>query len=163
MGPTSGADMVKRVDAEGHMVGVHDTDHINLKTVSAADVTSRMTTMKLQIKAVIGKTPRYMRCPHGLFDDDVSSVLATQNLRNTHWTMAPADWERPSSAEILRSVEKFLNTVTTSSPGSIILLHDVYDEAAAAVSPIIDTIRAKGLKLVTVAECMNDKNGAYII
>jgi len=59
-------------------------------------------------------------------------------------------------------IDRFLNTVTISSPGSIILLHDTYDETAAAVSPIIDKIRAKGLKLVTVAECMNDKDGAYV-
>jgi len=162
VGPTSRTDLVRRAYAEGHMIGIHDTTHADLTSLSAAELTSHMTTMKSLIEAAISKTPRYMRCPYGYYNDNVLSVLAAQNLRHTHWTMDPRDWEDRDTAATLDKIDRFLNTVTISSPGSIILLHDTYDETAAAVRPIIDKIRAKGLKLVTVAECMNDKDGAYV-
>jgi len=163
VGPISRTSTVVRAYNEGHEIGIHDTTHVDLRTLSAKELASRMATMKLQIKAAIGKIPRYMRCPYGNYNDNVLKVLATQNLRHTHWTMDTMDWENRDAATIIGLIDSYLNTVTTSSPGSIILLHDIYDETAAAVGPIIDIIRAKGFELVTVAECMNDKDSAYIV
>jgi len=162
VGPTSRTAVVRRTYAEGHMVGIHDTIHADLTTLSAAEVSLHMTTMKSVIEGAISETPRYMRCPYGYYNDNILSVLAAQNLRHTHWTMDPRDWESRDAAVTLDRINSYLDTVTRSSPGSIILLHDVYDETVVAVGPIIDKIRAKGLKLVTVAECMNDKDGAYV-
>jgi peptidoglycan-N-acetylglucosamine deacetylase len=101
------------------------------------------------ILTTIGIRPRLFRPPGGSFSSTVVHTAAALGERIVLWSVDPVDWKPGISArQIVR------NVLFAVRPGSIVILHDGGGDRSAtlaALPAIVRGIRARGLRLVTLA------------
>lgn len=139
---------VRRQVAEGHEVGNHTINHLELTKQPRASVSKEIIGAQNAIGALTGHPPSLMRPPYGAYNDTVRQVAAQQGLALIHWTTTPDDW-KVRNASVVRD-----QTVKLASPGAIILLHDTYPETVNAVPGIIEGLKAQGFTFVTVSRLL---------
>lgn len=145
----SGADIVKRADAEGHEIGVHTWSHINMKASSYGTVADEMNRTTRRIFSIIGKYPKIMRPPYGS-----TSAALVNNMyddfaqRSILWDVDTQDWRKPGVETVIE------RAVNKARPGSIVLVHDIHGSTFAALEGIVRGLQKRGFKLVTVSELM---------
>lgn len=138
-------DLIKRMDAEGHIVCNHSYHHATFATMRG----TRYWEQELQraddlIEDIIGKRPALFRPPMGL----KTGHVATAARRNYHviitWNRRPFDGIPTASDKIVRRL------LPATQSGDIILLHDKFGArnnsarpigAACALERLIDGLR----------------------
>jgi peptidoglycan-N-acetylglucosamine deacetylase len=148
-------DLVRRIKAEGHVIGNHAWDHPNFPEISQADQKQQIDSTNDAIRAATGETPELMRFPHGNSTSYAVEYLGTIGMSGGvlwHWNVGqPGDFECPGAA----GVQKYV--MDEAAPGAIILLHDAEDVLSCPESQwtylgaTIDALRAEGYDFGVVA------------
>ncbi|MBT2567886.1 polysaccharide deacetylase family protein [Arthrobacter sp. ISL-85] len=148
-------DLVRRIKAEGHVIGDHSWDHANFPDLTQANQKQEIDRTNAAITSITGTTPTLMRFPFGN-----STPYSLKYIRSIgmsggiqwHWEVGePGDYECPGAA----GVQKYV--LDEVAPGAIILLHDGNDVLSCPASQwnylasTIDAIRAKGYDFGVVA------------
>ena len=94
-------DLVRRMYAEGHEVGVHTFTHANLANVSPRRLQLELDQTQLAIAAAIGQTTNLLRLP---YSSKPEAVL-------------PSDWQAVKGAQNYRVVFTDLDTEDCAKPG----------------------------------------------
>ncbi|MDD5489367.1 MAG: polysaccharide deacetylase family protein [Candidatus Moranbacteria bacterium] len=153
--------ILKRMTAEGHLVGNHSLDHSSLLFLkSRKNYLKNMTASEENIFSVLGKRPRFFRPPWGLKYPEMMAALESKGYLVILWdiiTLDPFSWA--GKKIILR---KIMNNLR---PGSIIALHDGRDtkidyprnNIIEALPEIIDGIRAKGFEIAPLDQLIGEK------
>jgi peptidoglycan/xylan/chitin deacetylase (PgdA/CDA1 family) len=147
--------LVRRIKAEGHVIGNHSWDHANFPSISKAKQKQQIDRTNAAIKAITGETPKLMRFPFGNSTSYAAGYLKTIGMSGGvlwHWNVGnPGDFECPGAA----GVQKYV--MAEAVPGAIILLHDAEDVLSCPSSQwnylasTIDALRAKGFDFGVVA------------
>lgn len=135
----------------GHEIGNHSYSHRRMVLVSPATVAEEVERTDTAIAATGYRGPVTFRPPHGKKLWALPRYLAEHDRTTVTWDVA-ADSEGDPDAETI--VE---DTVRSVRPGSIILLHVMYDGRAAsraALPRIVDRLRGDGYRFVTVSELL---------
>ena len=151
--------LVQREVREGHMVGSHTWTHPNIGQVPPEEVRIELNATQRLFETLTGKSMRLFRPP--FFGDaepstpqEVAPLLVAQDLGylTVGLRIDPDDWKKPDPAFIVsKTLERLADTGETA--GQIVLLHDSGGDRSrtvAALGPLIDRLRAKGYRLVTV-------------
>ncbi len=146
-------DLIKRMEAEGHVVGNHTQNHKNLKYVSSSVLNSEIGTTAEAIKTVLGHYPVVMRCPGGNYNTTVRNHVAKLGIPIIQWSVDPVDWRDRNTATIVSRVKSGV------SDGAIVLMHDIYSTTVNAAITLIDDLQKQGYTLVTVPELLAAKHG----
>lgn len=139
----------KKVVQDGHSIGGHSWTH-PMKTHSPVMEIERTDAM---IKEKLGVTPTMFRPPYGMLKNGLAREASKRNEDVILWSADSNDWNRHTTSAQIKA--KVLNNLT---PGGIALLHDGggnRTRTVAALPGIIDGIRNRGYKLVTVPELLN--------
>lgn len=136
-------ELVKRIDAEGHLIGNHTYHHVEITKVSNEEAYKEITETNEEIYSIIGKYPEYMRPPFGVWQRELELDLEVLPVM---WTIDPLDWVTENVDEIVNKV------VTEAGENDIILLHDCYKTSVEAAFRIIDILTEQGFEFVTVDE-----------
>ena len=138
-------EIVRRMHAEGHIVGNHTYSHVDLKALSSADAMAELTETNEAIKNCIGEYPEFFRPPFGNIrkemDKSIPMVLVS-------WNIDPRDWECQDAGVI---VERVMENVRENG---IILMHDGYGPTVEATKQIIPMLREQGYTIVSVEELL---------
>lgn len=150
-------DLIRRMEAEGHVVGNHSTNHKNLKYLSASQMATEIETCSKRVEALIGHGTTVLRCPGGNYNAAVTNYAKSVGLPIIQWSVDTRDWES-------RNVNKILSTAFQSGAygirdGSIVLMHDIYSTSVEAAIQMMDRLQAEGYELVTVPELLNARYG----
>jgi peptidoglycan-N-acetylglucosamine deacetylase len=166
--------LAQRIYAEGHDIGNHTFTHPNISDVSPwymkrveMNLAERLFASKLGIK------PHFFRPPYAIDQEpDVADqvrpieVVQDEGYITVGSKIDPNDWQRGRSPnDIANAVFAQAAKLATSackdgnppSCGNVILLHDGGGDRSAtvhALPQIIDGLRARGFKIVTVEELM---------
>ena len=153
--------LLKREIAEGHEVGSHTYTHPNLADASVNETTLELNSTQRLFQAFTGRSLRLFRAPYfgdaePTTADEINPVAQAQTLGylSVGLHVDPGDWKRPGIDEI---VNRTVEGVEASSPersGNIVLLHDSggdRSQTVAALPLLIDQLRAKGYRFVTVS------------
>ena len=159
--------LVARMVREGNAVGNHTWDHAHLLVLPPAAVSAELARTDDAIFRAAGIRTRLMRPPFGARDPDSLAQVRRDGYTVVMWSVPlPKDWEQPGDATIANRV------VDKVTPGSIIVLHDgnrgmlcgsdrrippgTCDRAqdVAATKEIVETLRARGYRFVTIPELM---------
>ncbi len=140
-------DLTRRMYEEGHMIGNHSYNHVNLTKVSEEVMRKEIDDTNKIIKSLTGKEVAYMRPPYGAWNSVVESYT---DMIPVMWTLDPRDWESRDTQDIVEKV------VTNVKENDIILLHDGYKSSADAAFIIIDELTERGYTFVTVDELILD-------
>ena len=140
-------DQARRTVADGHTVGSHTPDHVQVDQISGAEVARRLRRDQATWWSVAHTTPSpFWRPPYGERSASAEAAAGQTGFRWTMlWSVDPRDWERPGADAIVAHV------LSKAHPGAVILLH-VLPGSADALDRIIPGLRARGLTPVSLAE-----------
>lgn len=138
-------DLVRRMGAEGHQVGNHTWSHLRLEEAGAEVVQREIARADEAIGAILGGSGYWLRLPYGLLPQHTEHLVQVPLIK---WSVDPRDWESRDKEKIVSAV------MEQAAPGSIILLHDIYDPSVDAALEIVDRLQAQGYWFVTVEELL---------
>jgi peptidoglycan/xylan/chitin deacetylase (PgdA/CDA1 family) len=144
--------IIRRMAAEGHIIGNHSYSHSNLfGFLSTKRVIEDLQRNSYLIKDVSGVEPRLFRPPFGVTNPHIAKAARFLNLSVIGWNIRSLD-------TLGRKPEKTVNRVIKRlRAGSIILLHDNRDHAPEILEEVIRGAREKGFNFVALDELLNIK------
>lgn len=162
---------VRRIVEDGNAIGNHTWDHSHLILESRAAVRSELERTDAAIFRATGLHTNLMRPPFGGRDFAVIAEAQALGYHVVMWSVPlPQDWEQPGDDKIATRV------IDNVADGSIIVLHDgneglvcgrdadtpMHDcdrsQEIGATRTIVDTLRARGYRFVTIPQLMIDSS-----
>lgn len=134
-------ELVKRIQEEGHLIGNHTYNHVQLNKISAALAKEEIEKTSNEIYKITGEYPTYLRPPFGSWRKDLEFSVT---MFPVFWDVDTLDWESKNVSSVLHIVE---NNV---EDGSIILMHDGYQTSVEAALKVVDLLTEEGYEFVTV-------------
>lgn len=134
-------DLVRRIQEEGHLIGNHTYNHVQLNRVSAATAKQEIEKTSNRIYEITGNYPVYLRPPFGSWRKDLELSV---EMFPVMWSIDTLDWKSQNVNSVVEIVERQV------ADGSIILMHDGYGTSVEAAFRIIDTLVEAGYQFVTV-------------
>lgn len=143
---------VKNAFAMGHQVASHTWSHSDLAKLSLDEVSSQFSRMDEAFQRILGVTPTFMRPPYGSYNPQVQQVAAAHKQLVTIWDFDSGD----SSGHTPQQIQADYDNIANQHPPTILTLnHEINEASAHQVLPhAISVLKAKGYRLVTVADCL---------
>lgn len=138
-------ELVRRIQEEGHLIGNHTYNHVQLNKVPAATAKEEIEKTSNQIYEITGNYPVYMRPPFGAWRKDLELSV---EMFPVMWSIDTLDWQSQNVASVVEIVEKQVKD------GSIILMHDGYETSVEAAFRIVDILLEAGYEFVTVDQML---------
>jgi peptidoglycan/xylan/chitin deacetylase (PgdA/CDA1 family) len=148
-------ELVRRVVAGGHEVGLHGVDHRSLAGRSRRSTRSLLDAAAVELATISGAPVRYFRPPFGA--QTIASFLGARDagLECVVWDVDSHDWrggdERYTATQV----------VAQAVPGSIVLLHDGLAgdaqrgfDRARHVQLVVDGLRRRSLRSTTFSDML---------
>ena len=152
-------DIVKRIVAEGHLVGNHTYTHANLAAIPAKQVQLELNATQRLIESITGRSTTLFRPPYDAdshpthldelvplkqVQDDLGYLIVMENID-------PEDWARPGTDVIVDRIKELRRD------GSLILLHDAggnREQTVEALPQIIDWLLTRGDHIVPLSDLL---------
>ena len=131
--------------AEGHEVANHSDTHRRLDSLSAKERHREINDTDITYYRLTGKHLTLLRPPGMRYNAEVLDDIRSMGYITVGYTTASGDFDRTTSPNKIAA--KTLHWVQN---GSILLLHD-YPGTAAALPHILDTLKSRGYRCVTVS------------
>lgn len=136
-------DLVRRMQEEGHLIGNHGYDHVQMTRAGQDAVCQAVDRTGELIAEITGQAPHYLRPPYGDWNEDLECRM---DMATVFWTLDSLDWKLKNTAGIVQQVEKRVKE------GDIILMHDIFPTSVEAALLLVDRLQEKGFRFVTVDE-----------
>lgn len=139
---SSNPDLVKRIQAEGHLVGNHSYDHTYLDVLLEDSPEGLIEDLK-QWDRVFGSSVKLYRPSAGVYTERAMAILRDLGYETLFWGAAYRDWvvdDQPERDEALQTIK------SRTKAGDIVLLHG-FQANAEILGEYIDWIRANGWQL----------------
>ncbi|NKY86572.1 polysaccharide deacetylase family protein [Nocardia veterana] len=142
-----------RIAAAGHELGNHSYSHRRLVFVTPATVRDEIERTDAEIERTGYHGPVTFRPPHGKKLVALPRYLSRHDRTTVMWDVESDSTGGAGTDAIVA------DTVSRTRPGSIILLHAMYQAAAAAAIPrIAAELRSRGYDFVTVSQLIAGGN-----
>ncbi|MDR0854737.1 MAG: polysaccharide deacetylase family protein [Christensenellaceae bacterium] len=138
-------DKVKEIAARGHEIQNHSLNHLNMSKLSVTEQIKEIETVNQKIEALTGKKPLYFRPPFGDYDNTLIATVRSLGMQSVQWDIDSLDWKKLSGGQIADRVSK-------ARDGSVILCHNNSEHIVEALPLILEGLKNKKLKPVTVSE-----------
>jgi len=146
-----GTELLQRIVAEGHELGNHSDTHPQFTTLTNEEMAKELAALEDAVVRLTGvSTKPYFRPPFGNRDDRVRQVVQQNGYFTIYWTYEVRDWTEDRTAEDI-----FNRAVGQASNGAIVVMHVGAWETAEVLPDIIDELRARGYRLVTLSELLS--------
>ena len=130
----------------GHLLANHTYHHVNLKKLTDEEIRIEFLACSDVLEAITHKRPMFCRPPGGDYDSEVIEAAADVGLTTVLWTDDPKDYMKPDETTLKERILKRIGN------GGIILLHDGIPQTYDILPIIIEDLRARGFRFVTVRE-----------
>jgi len=148
-------EIVRRIVAEGHVLGNHTYGHPYLFFRKRAAIAEQIDRAQDLLEKLVGIRPKLFRPPYGIRWFGLSGVLRERGMEMIQWSDTGFDWKLGSNG-IARSCLKKLRN------GSVILLHDGHkvrggngvdrSRTVQALPLVIDGVLEAGFSFVPIHE-----------
>ncbi|MCD8509459.1 MAG: delta-lactam-biosynthetic de-N-acetylase [Bacillus sp. (in: Bacteria)] len=150
------SELVKRMVAEGHIVGNHSYHHPSLPDVSDDRLKRELESLKELYTEVTGRDDmRYLRPPQGTFSERTLARSTELGYINVFWSFAYKDWETNNQKGWKYAYNNIMKRV---HPGAIMLLHSVSRDNAEALGKVIDDLQKEGYTFKSLDELAMEKS-----
>ena len=137
------AKLVKRAYDMGMEIGSHTYNHKDLNTLSTEEIQKELGDACAKTEAITGGKVQIMRPPYGNANEKVRNAI---DMPMIIWDVDSLDWQSKDPDKIYDEV------MTHVKPGSVILMHDIYNTTADGVEKVVPALIDKGYTIVTVSE-----------
>jgi peptidoglycan/xylan/chitin deacetylase (PgdA/CDA1 family) len=154
-------EIIHRMLAEGHEVGLHGLDHTLLTELSGREALRRIRLGKTRLEAITGRPVTLFRPTYGAIGMTAFIGARLCGLQVVIWTAWARDWFDAPAQEV---ADRAVNAL---HPGAIVLLHDTTDDAQAqeagptptfsrgdVTRRILTGARAAGYSSITTSELL---------
>ncbi len=142
-------ELIERMIREGHIVGNHTINHINMPSASAEDIKSELDGLNKMCMEKYGCEMKYVRPPEGSFSEKSLAVSRDMGYKTILWSFAYKDWDVNTQQGAQYA---FDNVVPYLHDGAILLLHAVSSDNAAALEDIINYAKEQGYEFRSLNE-----------
>lgn len=151
-------DLVREVQAAGHLVGNHTMTHPWLAWQSAARIREELRGCNEALEDALGAPVRYFRPPHGARRPLVLRVAAELGLTTVQWNAIGHDWQPIAAEHIVEDLGRGMAVARKRGKGANLLLHDGFqggmgadrNATIAATELLLKRFAAEGTRAVTV-------------
>ena len=141
-------DLLRRIVAEGHTVGLHGDRHRPFVLLSGREIRAEIARARAAIQDACPDTvvSPWLRPPHGFKSPGVLWAVHRAGFRLAGWSADGRDYAEADPARVA------LNVMNTVRPGAVILLHDGPGNAGtvAVLPPLLYALAGKGYRCVTL-------------
>ena len=132
------ADLVRRMVAEGHIVGNHTLHHPDMQKITHRErFQQELTGLENLFLEITGKAlPKYYRPPQGTYNEKNLQLAQELGYRTVFWSLAYVDWKNDDQPTAEAAFQKLL---PRTHNGAIILLHST----SRTNAEILDTLLTK--------------------
>jgi peptidoglycan/xylan/chitin deacetylase (PgdA/CDA1 family) len=136
-------------------IGNHSWDHPDFTELDAASIAGQLDRTESAIGGLTGATTKpWFRPPFGAWDEDVRKALGAAGWAYcVLWDIDTIDW-RPTEDGGPTALDIEAKVLAQAQGGSIVLMHLGGYNTLEALPAIVDGLRAKGLKPVTLTELL---------
>ena len=137
-------ELVKRMIAEGHVLGNHGMTHASLPELSEDKAKEEIMSLHEYVRNNYGYEMQYFRCPCGEYSEAALETVKSCGYKTVFWSYAYVDWKTDSQPDPSEALEKL---VRSAHSGEILLLHSVSSTNAQILGDVIDRLRAEGFRV----------------
>ncbi|MFS4109981.1 glycosyltransferase [Streptomyces sp. PD-S100-1] len=151
-------DLVRRMVAEGHEVGVHTFNHPDLSYQSKSRIDWELSQTQLAITGAAGVRTSLFRPPYSSFADamdnrswPVTRYIGSRGYITVVNTADSEDWQKPGIARIIR------NATPKDGEGAVVLMHDSggdRHQTVQALDRYLPELQAKGYRFDNLTEAL---------
>ena len=144
-------ELVKRMEAEGHIVGNHTMHHPDMSAIADEESFKKeITELEDTYKAAVGKEiPKFYRPPQGKYSEANLQQASRLGYTTLFWSLAYVDWlenDQPDETESINLLNKRIH------PGAIVLLHSTSKTNSRILAQLIDGWKEQGYEFRSVSE-----------
>jgi peptidoglycan/xylan/chitin deacetylase (PgdA/CDA1 family) len=156
-------DVMKQVNADGHVIGNHTWDHKLLTRLSSSDVQSEIQRTDEVISPFFKGNMRMFRAPFGGWSPSIADQLNRTSLSpyvgSIFWDIGgeltethAADWACWGNAHLSPEEcgDRYIQEIHDRGDRGIILMHDIHSKTIDMVKLIIPKLKAQGFKFARV-------------
>ena len=141
-------ELICRMAAEGHQIGVHTYGHVILSGLSREEFDAQVGRSRELLERVLGEGEFWLRPPYGIVDGQTALWAQSPLIL---WSVDPEDWRD-------QDVERIVSQVLAhAGDGDIILMHDIYPSSVEAALEVVDALLERGFCFVTVEQLMAER------
>lgn len=134
-------ELVRRMVAEGHLVGSHSFTHLNLAYTAAAQIREEIVRGQHALQEIVGTPVRFFRPPFGARRPLVLRVARDLGMTPVLWNALTSDWKEPSAERIAACLGRKIDRLQRRGRAANIVLHDGgHLDAAANRAPSVAAV-----------------------
>ena len=144
-------ELVKRMEAEGHIVGNHTMHHPDMSAIADEEAfKSEIKELEDTYREAVGKEiPKFYRPPQGKYSEANLQQASRLGYTTLFWSLAYVDWlenDQPDETESINLLNRRIH------PGAIVLLHSTSKTNSRILGQLIDGWKAQGYEFRSVSE-----------
>ena len=134
-------ELVRRMIAEGHMLGNHGMTHASLPHLSREEQIEELSTLDEYVVEKYSYKMQYFRCPCGEYSAEALETAQSLGYKTLFWSGAHVDWLTDDQPDPQQALDKLTKQ---AHGGEILLLHSVSSTNAEILGDLIDRLRDMG-------------------
>lgn len=116
--------LVRRIAAEGHLIGNHSWSHPNLALAGTRQIHEELVRTNDTLEQITGKAVRYFRPPFGARRPVVLRIAHSLGLTTALWNVIAGDWKERSSERIAANATGKIDKLAKRGWAANVVLHD---------------------------------------
>lgn len=129
---------------QGHEIGNHTKDHIDLTTLPGSSITEQISSLHNQVFDLAGVTMKLFRPPYGSYDQKIIDAAKKQDYTIVNWNIDSNDWKGYDTQTIIHTICNHPNL----TKGSILLFQT---QDAFLLDELIPALQEQGYGFDTVS------------
>ncbi len=148
-------DLVKRMVAEGHIVGNHTLHHPDMSSIAdKAAFTAELTGLEEKYTALTGQPmQKFYRPPQGKFSEENLKQAQELGYTTVFWSLAYVDWYTDNQPTDEQAFSKLLPRIHN---GAIVLLHSTSTTNARILDELLTKWEQAGYTFGSLAELIKN-------
>ena len=149
-------ELVKRMAAEGHIVGNHTWHHWDMDKIGdRATFTQELRDVATAYEQLVGSPmPNYYRPPRGVYAEQNLSMAQELGYRTVFWSLAYVDWKQDDQPSREEAFDKLLGRVHN---GAVVLLHSTSATNAEILDELLTKWEEMGYRFGSLEELYQGK------
>ena len=147
----SAPDIVRRMAAEGHIVGNHTFHHPDMSSISQQSAFQQeLDTLAALYQETVGQElPRFYRPPQGKYSEDNLRQAQALGYKTIFWSLAYVDWYADDQPTPEQAFSKLLPRI---HDGAIVLLHSTSSTNADILDELLTKWEAMGYRFASLEQ-----------
>ena len=145
------ADLVRRMVAEGHIVGNHTMHHYDMSRLTEREAFEKelKDLEKLFFDTTGKELPKYYRPPQGIYSEENLKMAKEMGYRTVFWSLAYVDWNNDSQPTKEQAFAKLIPRIHN---GAVVLLHSTSRTNAEILDELLSKWEGMGYRFGCVEE-----------